>query len=224
MQRLKFFIENMNNEILKSLKTTFATETLDEGLMSGNPFEQFQHWFNDALNASLNEPNAMVLSTSTLQGKPSSRVVLLKSMSEDGFIFFTNYESRKGHDLLSNPQASLLFYWAELGRQIRIEGTVSRVSISESEEYFHSRPRQSQIGAIVSKQSQIITSREQLENDFFTVSTMYEGKEIPLPETWGGYCLNPNYFEFWQGRENRLHDRIIYNLNSMTWSRHRLSP
>ncbi len=169
------------------------------------------------------EPNAMVLATSDENNQPSARVVLLKDYKEGKFIFYTNYESKKAHDLSINPKASLLFFWRELGRQIRITGTVSKISREESEEYFVTRPYESQIGAWASKQSSVISDRTFLEKKFEKMKERYPG-EVPLPPFWGGYKLLPDKFEFWQGRGSRLHDRISYIKNDKKWDIIRLSP
>lgn len=197
---------------------------MSESEMDKNPFNQFEIWFEEYLKLNPIEPNAVVLATSNKDAKTSARVVLFRDFGERGIVFYTNYKSRKGDDLNSNPSASLLFYWAELERQIRINGTVEKISRKESEEYFHSRPRESQIGAWVSKQSTIIPDREFLEKKFKKYEKKFSGEEIPLPDYWGGYRVVPNYFEFWQGRENRLHDRIAYKKENQTWKIFRLSP
>jgi pyridoxamine 5'-phosphate oxidase len=179
---------------------------------------------NEALNSDLYEPTAMTLATVNQRGITSVRAVLLKGFDERGFVFFTNYDSAKAKDLEKNPNASLLFFWAELERQIRIVGEVKKVSMEESEEYFSSRPRESQLGAWASKQSKVIASREILENKFEEIKKKYENKPVPLPPYWGGFRVIPNKFEFWQGRENRLHDRIRYRLIKRKWKIERLSP
>lgn len=199
-----------------AIRDEYTRDSLSEHNLPGNPLEQFDTWFREALNAKVWEPNAMVLSTVSPQGYPSSRVVLVKGYSEAGLVFFTNFESRKGQELFANPHASLLFFWPELQRQIRIEGRVSGVAASESDAYFASRPRASQIGAFVSPQSQVIRSREELDAALQAAELQFDGAEglIPRPEHWGGFCLTPFRFEFWQGRASRLHDRLVYTLQS----------
>lgn len=189
-----------------------------------NPFEQFSVWYKLALDSGFLHPDAMTLATSDKNGKPSARIVLLKSFDEKGFVFFTNYESRKGNELAANPFASLLFYWDKIDKQVRIEGSMEKISEKESEIYFHSRPRGSQIGALASPQSKVIEDRKYLEEKFSVLSRKYEGKEIPLPENWGGYRVKPFYFEFWQSRDNRLHDRIRYVKERDFWKLDRLAP
>ncbi len=189
-----------------------------------DPFKQFGTWFDEAFETITVVPNAMILSTSNQNGRPSSRVVLLKGFSEKGFVFFTNYGSRKGNDIERNPFAALLFFWGELERQVRIEGRVEKISHKESSEYFVTRPRLSQIGALASAQSKVIKKRSELEDAFHKLDKVYEGKEIPMPENWGGYIVIPEYFEFWQGRQSRLHDRICYRQSAGVWEIERLSP
>jgi len=179
---------------------------------------------NEAISSNLLEPNAMILATANKDGAPSARTVLLKGFDERGFVFYTNYESAKAKNLSENPIASLLFFWAELERQARIEGKVEQVSKADSEEYFRSRPRESQLGAWASKQSSVIASREVLEKKFEEMRKKFEGKEIPLPPFWGGYRVIPQSIEFWQGRESRLHDRICYSFENGKWKIERLSP
>jgi pyridoxamine 5'-phosphate oxidase len=189
-----------------------------------NPFEQFSYWYKMALDTGFIHPDAMTLATADKNGKPSARIVLLKSFDEKGFIFFTNYESRKGNELTANPYASLVFYWDKIDKQVRIEGSIEKISAKESEIYFHSRPQGSQLGALASPQSKVIEDREYLEEKFSELSKKYEGKEIPLPENWGGYRVKPFYFEFWQSRDNRLHDRIRYVKERDFWKLERLAP
>jgi pyridoxamine-phosphate oxidase len=185
---------------------------------------QFEHWFSQALEAQVLEPNAMVLATVDKNHKPHARVVLLKDVSKNGFSFFTNYDSSKGSQLAVNEYATLVFFWAELERQVRIEGKVSKLSIEESEKYFHSRPRASQIGAHVSPQSTVIESRSFLEEKQHKLTQQFENQEIPLPSNWGGYVLKPNLLEFWQGRPSRLHDRLLYTEVEEKWKIERLAP
>lgn len=197
---------------------------LSEKNINKNPFEQFSLWYKKALNTGFLHPDAMTLATSTKDGKPSARIVLLKSFDEGGYIFFTNYSSRKGKELIENPFASLMFYWDKLDKQVRIEGRIEMISKQESEEYFHSRPRGSRLGALASEQSKVIENRKVLEDKFDEMNRKYEGREIPMPHSWGGFKLVPSYFEFWQSRDNRLHDRICYIKERDNWIIKRLAP
>jgi pyridoxamine 5'-phosphate oxidase len=210
---------------IADLRRDYTLHGLHEADVDANPFRQFQVWFDQAVAAALPEPNAMTLATATPDGVPSARVVLLKGFDERGFIFFTNYESRKGQELARNPQAALVFWWAELERQVRIEGRIEKVSAQETEAYFHSRPIGSQLGAWASKQSQVIASRDVLEQQLAEFKASYENQVIPCPSHWGGYRLIPNAIEFWQGRSSRLHDRLLYKqADNGSWSIQRLSP
>jgi pyridoxamine 5'-phosphate oxidase len=208
-----------------NLRQDYTKDGLREIDLETDPFKQFKSWFDQALNAQLPEPNAMTLATSTMEGKPSARVVLLKDFSDRGFVFYTNYHSQKGQELATNPQAALVFWWAQLERQVRIEGKVCQVSPQESDEYFHSRPTSSQLGAWVSNQSQIVSSREVLEQRQKELIVQYEGQIIPRPPHWGGFRVVPTEIEFWQGRPSRLHDRLLYRLQAdNNWLIERLSP
>lgn len=191
-----------------------------------NPFAQFNIWLEQAIEARLPEPNAMVLSTVSSSAKVSSRTVLLKEADGEGFVFFTNYNSRKANDLLFNPSASLVFLWLELERQVRIEGSCRKIMAEESDAYFATRPRESQLGAWASDQSEEIASREILLEKYLALEKQWENQPIPRPPHWGGYRLYPDTFEFWQGRPGRMHDRIVYSKdkNQQTWKRRRLSP
>ena len=211
---------------LANLRQNYTRGGLDERSVDPNPIVQFEIWFQQALAARLPEPNAMTLATVTPAGRPSARIVLLKEVSESGFVFYTNYKSRKGRDLDANPWAALTFYWADLERQVRIEGGVARLSRMESEVYFKSRPKGSRLGAWASRQSEPISGRAQLEIRLKDLEARYAGSDaVPLPEFWGGYCVRPLAIEFWQGRPNRLHDRIEYRRKGESdWQIQRLSP
>ncbi|CAB3761142.1 pyridoxamine 5'-phosphate oxidase [Burkholderia puraquae] len=211
---------------LADLRINYSRASLDEADVAPDPFAQFDRWFKEALAARLPEPNTMTLATVGDDGRPSARIVLIKGVDERGFVFFTNYESRKGRDLAAHPQAALLFYWIELERQVRIEGRIEKTSAEESDRYFASRPLGSRIGAWASEQSAVIDSRATLEAQEKTVSERY-GDNPPRPPHWGGYRLVPDSIEFWQGRPSRLHDRLLYTRDADTssgWSISRLSP
>lgn len=209
---------------LQDLRREYASRSLDEADVSDDPFEQFRRWFEDAVRAEIVDVNAMVLATANAAAEPASRVVLLKDFDHRGFVFFSNYESAKARDLAVNPRASLLFFWAELERQIRIGGRVSKVTTEESAAYFRTRPLTSQVGAWASPQSRPVDSREVLEARYAEVAGQYEHRDIPLPPFWGGYRVEPERFEFWQGRPNRLHDRLVYVCDHDAWRRMRLAP
>lgn len=208
---------------LHKLRVDYGRGELNEADVAADPIEQFGRWFADAKAAGLPEPNTMTLATADPTGIPSARIVLLKDVDAAGFTFFTNYQSRKGHDLAENPRAALLFFWGPLERQVRVEGTVSRVSAAESKAYFDSRPRAARIGAWASKQSSPLPSREVLEAKTRELEAEL-GEDVPLPEWWGGYRVTPLMIEFWQGRASRLHDRIRYSREASTWKIERLSP
>ncbi len=192
--------------------------------LAPNPFDQFEQWFREAESAKITEPNAMTLCTVGTDGRPSARTVLLKGSDARGFVFYTNYESRKARELTAAPRATLLFPWVAMERQIIIEGAVTRVSRGEADVYFHSRPRASQVGAWASPQSTPIVGREVLEESFRAVEKKYEGREIPLPPHWGGFRVTAECVEFWQGRRSRLHDRLRYRRNGEIWIIERLAP
>lgn len=209
---------------IANLRKEYTLSALDRANVLPDPVKQFEVWLQEAINAEVSEPNAMTLATSTFEGKPSARMVLLKAVYEQGFSFFTNYESRKARQILQNPYGALVFYWAELERQVRIEGRIVRASEKESDAYFRTRPEGSKIGAWASPQSQVVPSRkylEDLEDDF---EEEFVGKTIKRPPNWGGYILEPTMVEFWQGRKNRLHDRIQYRLENGVWFIERLAP
>lgn len=197
---------------------------LDEKTINRDPIKQFQAWLNDAIAAKLPLPEAMTLATATPDGKPSARMVLLKQVDDEGFVFFTNYNSEKAEQLDANPHAALVFYWAPLDRQVRVEGTVTRTSAQESCDYFKSRPRESQIGAWASPQSEVISGREVLEQRARELEDLYRDREIDYPEHWGGYRLRPERIEFWKSRIGRLHDRILYQRDADGWAITRLAP
>jgi pyridoxamine 5'-phosphate oxidase len=207
------------------MNETQNQNTLDENTVDPNPFILFRTWFDEAIASGSRLPDAMTLATATKEGKPSARMVLLKQVDDQGFVFYTNYNSRKARELDANPYASLVCYWVQLDRQVRVEGSVERVSAAESDEYFHTRPRESQIGAITSPQSEAIASREFLEQRFREFENMYRDRAIPRPAHWGGYRLKPDKIEFWQNREGRLHDRILYERQADGgWTIKRLAP
>jgi pyridoxamine 5'-phosphate oxidase len=207
-----------------ALREEYTRTGLVEADVVPDPVVQFRAWFRDALAADLHEPNAMTLATTTPDGGPSARTVLLKGYDERGFVFYTNYEGRKARELEANPLCALLFYWGELERQVRIEGRASRLSGEESDAYFASRPRGSRIGAWASEQSRPVEDRSILEERVRVLEAEYEGREILRPPFWGGYRIEPETIEFWQGRENRLHDRIVYHRSGRGWKIVRLQP
>ena len=213
------------NVSIANLRRNYSLRELNEVDVDPDPCRQFQCWFDEAIAAQLPEPNAMTLATATRDGTPTARVVLLKGLDESGFVFYTNYKSHKGEELAQNPKAAIVFWWAELERQIRIQGQVEKVSSQESEDYFHSRPVGSQLSAWVSQQSQVIPNRAVLEQRLQELTQHYQNQPIPRPPHWGGYRLIPNAIEFWQGRPNRLHDRLLYKrLEDGNWKIERLSP
>jgi pyridoxamine 5'-phosphate oxidase len=220
---------NMNQESINitvaDLRQNYTRDGLTETDADPNPFKQFQRWFEQAIAAEVPEANAMTIATTTLEGQPSARIVLLKEFNEQGFVFFTNYDSNKGQQLTENPLAALVFWWPQLERQVRIEGQVKKVSDLESDQYFQSRPWESQLGAWVSNQSQPIASRDVLDQQFRQLQQKYQDQPVPRPPHWGGFRLIPSLIEFWQGRPSRLHDRLCYQYQEDgTWLRSRLAP
>ncbi len=209
---------------INTLRHDFSKQTLDEKDVNKNPILQFEKWFKEAVDAKVNEPNAMTLCTATVDGKPSARILLLRNFDENGFVFYTNYASRKGEEMASNPNVALLFFWPELERQVRIEGTLKKQSEQESDEYFNSRPRESKLGAWTSAQSKIISNRKVLDEELEKYSKKYPTENVPRPPHWGGYILKPIAIEFWQGRPSRLHDRVLYTSENNHWKISRLAP
>lgn len=209
---------------IADIRKDYQLKSLSEHEVDQNPFAQFSVWWNEAVQSDIIEVNAMALSTVTSTGKPSSRIVLLKGYDEQGFVFFTNYSSDKGQQLTQNHFAALLFFWKELERQVRIEGVVSKVSEEESDAYFNSRPIGSRLGAWASPQSQKISDREVLNNELMKFTEQFDQENIPRPAHWGGYRVKPTRIEFWQGRSNRLHDRILYEQDNDNWQISRLAP
>ncbi len=209
---------------LADLRKEYSLAGLVEKDLARDPFRQFEKWFQEAEAAKLTEPNAMTLATVGKDGRPSARTVLLKGLDGRGFTFFSNYESRKGRELELNPHVSLVFPWIALERQVLVEGTVTKISREESDAYFHSRPRASQLGAWVSQQSAIISGRSVLEESMKALEKKYAGAEVPLPPHWGGWRVAPETVEFWQGRRSRLHDRLRYRRHQDGWTVERLAP
>jgi pyridoxamine 5'-phosphate oxidase len=204
---------------------TDKSEVLDEKTVDRDPIKLFRNWFDTAIASGSRLPESMTLATATPAGKPSARVVLLKQVDADGFVFYTNYRSAKAKELDENPQAALVFYWVGLDRQVRVEGRVARVSAAESDKYFSTRPRESQLGALASPQSEVIESREGLEERLSALEKEYQDREVPRPSHWGGYRLKPARIEFWENRPGRLHDRIVYDLQADgSWTIKRLAP
>src|SRR5882672_8851022 len=202
-----------------------SSTPLDETTVERDPIKLFRNWFDAAIASGSRLPESMTLATATRDGKPAARVVLLKHVDGDGFVFYTNYRSAKAKELEENPQAALVFYWVGLDRQVRVEGRVERVSAAESDEYFRTRPRDSQLGALASPQSEVIEGREVLENRLRELETLYANREVERPAHWGGYRLKPERIEFWENRPGRLHDRIVYDLQADgTWTIKRLAP
>jgi pyridoxamine 5'-phosphate oxidase len=210
---------------LARLRKEYTSAGLTESAADPDPIAQFRRWFDTALAADLHEPNAMTLATATPEGRPSARIVLLKGFDERGFVFYTSYEGRKSEEIEANPRCALVFYWGELERQVRVEGHLSRIPEEESDEYFGSRPRGSQLGAWASEQSRPVEGRDALEERLRNLEAEYEGREVLRPPFWGGYRVEPEVIEFWQGRENRMHDRLVYRRSDDgEWERERLQP
>lgn len=214
----------MTDYSIADLRLNYTRQELLETEVDPNPITQFQTWFAQALAADILEPNAMTIATTTKEGIPSARIVLLKGVDERGFVFYTNYESRKGQELVANPYACLVFWWGVLERQVRIEGMVEKVAAAETETYFHSRPVSSQLGAWASDQSRVIPDRAVLEQRLADLTRQYQNQMIPRPPHWGGFRVIPTAIEFWQGRPSRLHDRLLYRLIEGAWNIERLSP
>jgi pyridoxamine 5'-phosphate oxidase len=210
--------------MLRDIRTNYQKYDLSESSVRKDPFSQLSDWMDDAVKENVQEPTAMVLSTIDSEGNPESRVVLLKELKAEGLIFFTNYNSKKGQQILSNKHISVVFFWPELERQVRMKGIAEKISEKESEEYFLSRPIESQLGAWASPQSQVIEGRQILDNNYARYQHYFQNNEIKKPPHWGGFLIRPEYFEFWQGRSNRLHDRIEYCKQVDSWEIHRLAP
>ena len=218
-------MSEIDKKTLQNLRIEYSSSPINESEVDANPISFFGKWFDEAMAAEVLEPNAMTLATATRDGIPSARIVLLKGADKNGFSFYSNYLSRKGKELAKNPSACLVFFWPELERQVRIEGKILKLSKEESEAYFATRPFGSQLGAVVSPQSQVIANREVLDVAYTAYEQKFEGKKIPKPAHWGGYILQPIAIEFWQGRESRLHDRVKYALMEKgKWKIERLAP
>jgi pyridoxamine 5'-phosphate oxidase len=209
---------------LANLRRDYRTRRLDHSALDPDPIRQFSHWFAEAMETQVLDPNAMSIASVAADGQPSLRTVLLKYYDASGFVFYTNLESRKSREIIANPRVALLFYWAELSRQVRITGIASHTSAAENLRYFLTRPRDSQIGAWVSAQSSVISSRSLIENKFMELRLKFAAGEVPLPSFWGGYRVQPATIEFWQAGEHRLHDRFLYSRSSAGWSIERLAP
>jgi pyridoxamine 5'-phosphate oxidase len=213
------------NKNIADIRKDYQLQSLSETDIAADPFTQFNHWWDDAIKSEIDEINAMTLATASASGVPAARIVLLKSVTDDGFVFFTNYNSHKGKELEENPQACLVFFWKELERQVRITGRVEKVSAAESDEYFNSRPAGSRVGAWASPQSHVIASRDVIEKNIKKVEEQFAETEIVRPPHWGGYIVIPSEIEFWQGRSSRLHDRLRYTkMQDANWKVERLAP
>ena len=209
---------------LHQMRQEYAAGSLNETNMPQNPMEVFNVWLDFAINSGLTEPNAMTVATATADGKPSARVVLLKEVNDNGFVFFTNYMSRKGRELIVNPEVAIVFDWHNLERQVRVEGRAEKLSAEESEAYFNERPEDAKIGAWASPQSKIVKDREELEKHLEEIEEQFEDMPVHRPSHWGGYLIRPSVIEFWQGRPSRMHDRIVYYKTEDGWTMHRLAP
>lgn len=214
----------ITSEQIASIRIDYTLKEFNESDLNSNPFEQFKTWMHEAISAEVNEPNAMTLATNNFSGKPAARIVLLKGINDDGFMFYTNYNSDKGKQMQSNPFAALVFFWPELQRQIRLEGHIKKVSEEESDSYFYSRPIESQIGAHASPQSEPIAGRHIIEDKLEELKNLFSEQPIIRPIHWGGYILIPDMFEFWQGRASRLHDRFKFFVEDAVWKSQRLAP
>ncbi len=214
----------MNERALSDLRREYVVGGLDESDLDPQPIAMFRRWLHDATVAGLHEPNAMVLSSVSAEGTPSARIVLLKGLDDHGFVFFTNYESRKARELDANPACALLFPWHALERQVRVEGRATRLGDAENAAYFATRPRASQLGAWASPQSEVVGSRAELDERYAEMTARFADDDVPLPPYWGGYQLEPNLVEFWQGRRGRMHDRLRYRRDDSGWSTERLAP
>ncbi len=212
------------NANIANIRTEYKLKSLSENDVKADAIEQFTEWWNEALQSEIYEVNAMTLATADKNGMPAARIVLLKDYNAEGFVFFTNYASKKGDDIAENPNACLLFFWKELERQVRINGTIEKINATDSDAYFNSRPEGSKIGAHTSPQSKPIANREFLENRYLELSDKFKEKDIPRPENWGGYVVKPTNIEFWQGRPSRLHDRILFTKTNDSWKIERLAP
>jgi pyridoxamine 5'-phosphate oxidase len=214
----------MKSKDIQQIRQEYTRNSLDESEVDANPINQFSVWFDEALKSEVVEPNAFTLATVDAENKPHARIVLLKGFDEQGFVFYTNQASDKGAEIESNPNVSACFFWIELERQVRIRGVAEKLPREESEAYFKTRPYMSQIGALASNQSEKVENRDYLDKKFQQLKEKYGEGEVPMPDTWGGYRITPDYFEFWQGRRSRLHDRIVYEQDNKSWDIKRLSP
>ena len=215
---------NNSHKSLADIRKDYMLKTFDEQDVLADPFEQFKLWLHEAIQSEVNEANAMTLATASANGQPHARIVLLKGFDHDGAVFFTNYQSHKGQELEQNPKVALTFFWAELERQVRIEGIATKVDPTHSDQYFYSRPKGSQIGAHASPQSAVIVNRQHLEDRVKEFEELFAEQPLLRPQHWGGYVVKPACFEFWQGRSNRLHDRFLFEQKNGIWNKKRLAP